>query len=88
MGAHLNFRFHFASFVSIGKCVISLPIHFALSNCSQMWCFGNPAATTKQLRELMEKQILLMDGAMGSLIQEYKLTEEEFRGTASRFLQF
>jgi 5-methyltetrahydrofolate--homocysteine methyltransferase len=29
----------------------------------------------------MEKQILLMDGAMGSLIQEYKLTEEEFRGT-------
>ncbi|ELR17587.1 5methyltetrahydrofolate-homocysteine methyltransferase [Acanthamoeba castellanii str. Neff] len=37
-------------------------------------------AKTKQLRELMEKQILLMDGAMGSLIQEYKLTEEEFRG--------
>ena len=86
MGAHLNFRFHFARFVSIGKCFTSLPIHFALSNCSQMWCFGNPAATTKQLRELMEKQILLMDGAMGSLIQEYKLTEEEFRGTATRFL--
>lgn len=28
----------------------------------------------------MDKQILIMDGAMGSLIQEYKLTEEQFRG--------
>jgi len=36
--------------------------------------------TTTVLKELLERQILLLDGAMGSLIQEYKLTEEEFRG--------
>jgi hypothetical protein len=71
--------------VSIGKCFTWLPIHLhflIVHKCG----FGNSAAKTKQLRELMEKQILLMDGAMGSLIQEYKLTEEEFRGTATRFL--
>ncbi|PWE01149.1 methionine synthase [Marinilabilia rubra] len=35
---------------------------------------------TEQLRELVQKRVLLLDGAMGSLIQQYKLTEEDFRG--------
>ena len=32
------------------------------------------------IREVMKKRILVLDGAMGSLIQEYKLEEEDFRG--------
>lgn len=33
-----------------------------------------------QLKEILSKRILLLDGAMGSLIQQYKLSEEDFRG--------
>ncbi len=36
---------------------------------------------TALLRELVQQRVLLLDGAMGSLIQQYKLTEEDFRGT-------
>lgn len=32
------------------------------------------------IRELVKKRILVLDGAMGSLIQTYKLEEEDFRG--------
>jgi 5-methyltetrahydrofolate--homocysteine methyltransferase len=32
------------------------------------------------LKEAVKQRILLLDGAMGSLIQQYKLTEEDFRG--------
>jgi len=34
----------------------------------------------------LETRVLVMDGAMGSLIQEYGLTESDFRGT--RFENF
>jgi 5-methyltetrahydrofolate--homocysteine methyltransferase len=34
------------------------------------------------LVELLEKKILIMDGAMGTMIQRYTLTEEDFRGSA------
>jgi 5-methyltetrahydrofolate--homocysteine methyltransferase len=34
----------------------------------------------KILRELLSRRIMLLDGAMGSMIQQYKLTETEFRG--------
>ena len=33
------------------------------------------------LVELLEKKILIMDGAMGTMIQRYTLTEEDFRGS-------
>lgn len=36
--------------------------------------------TLKQLEHLCNERILLMDGAMGSLIQTFKLSEEDFRG--------
>ena len=39
---------------------------------------------TKQLKELMKKRVLIMDGAMGTVIQEYKLSEEDFRGERFR----
>ena len=35
------------------------------------------------LKELLESRILILDGAMGTMIQRYKLTEKDFRG--SRF---
>lgn len=35
---------------------------------------------TALLKDLVKKRVLLLDGAMGSLIQQYKLTEEDFRG--------
>lgn len=33
----------------------------------------------KVLRELLEQRILVLDGAMGTMIQSYKLSDEEFR---------
>jgi len=32
------------------------------------------------IRELLEKRILIIDGAMGTMIQRYKLQEEDYRG--------
>ena len=29
----------------------------------------------------LSKRILIMDGAMGTMIQDYKLTEKDFRGS-------
>ncbi len=34
----------------------------------------------KQLRTILSERILLMDGAMGTMIQRYRLSEEQFRG--------
>ena len=32
------------------------------------------------IRKELQKRILIIDGAMGTMIQRYKLTEEDFRG--------
>lgn len=32
------------------------------------------------IREILKNRILVLDGAMGTMIQQYKLTEEDFRG--------
>jgi 5-methyltetrahydrofolate--homocysteine methyltransferase len=32
------------------------------------------------IREELQKRILVIDGAMGTMIQRYELTEEDFRG--------
>jgi 5-methyltetrahydrofolate--homocysteine methyltransferase len=37
-----------------------------------------------RLRELLEERILLLDGAMGTMIQSYRLSEEDFRGERFR----
>ncbi|MFM8245371.1 MAG: methionine synthase [Burkholderiaceae bacterium] len=39
-----------------------------------------------QLRALMSRRILVLDGAMGTMIQRYKLSEEDYRG--ERFADF
>ena len=36
--------------------------------------------TKKDIREELKTRVLVMDGAMGSLIQEYKLTQEDYHG--------
>lgn len=33
-----------------------------------------------QLKQSLEQRILILDGAMGTMIQKYKLTEADFRG--------
>ncbi|SMC64043.1 homocysteine S-methyltransferase family protein [Polynucleobacter kasalickyi] len=37
------------------------------------------------LPELLSQRILILDGAMGTMIQQYKLQEEDFRGGSHRF---
>ena len=32
------------------------------------------------LKKLLQEKILVFDGAMGTMIQQHKLTEEDFRG--------
>ena len=39
-----------------------------------------------RLRELLDQRILILDGAMGTMIQRYTLTEADFRGT--RFVNY
>src|SRR5262249_358213 len=39
---------------------------------------------TAELQELMEQRILVLDGAMGTMIQRERLTEEQFRGERFR----
>ncbi|MBT3223178.1 MAG: dihydropteroate synthase, partial [Proteobacteria bacterium] len=41
------------------------------------------SADTGKLASLLEQRILVLDGAMGTMIQSYKLSEQDFRG--SRF---
>ncbi|HJQ40464.1 MAG TPA: methionine synthase [Thermoanaerobaculia bacterium] len=35
---------------------------------------------TEELRQLLQQRILVLDGAMGTMIQRYRLSEEDFRG--------
>ena len=39
------------------------------------------SATELRLRDLLARRILILDGAMGTMIQRYRLTEADFRGT-------
>ncbi|HEY8102166.1 MAG TPA: methionine synthase [Burkholderiaceae bacterium] len=45
--------------------------------------------TEALLRDLLSRRILILDGAMGTMIQQYKLMEEDFRGGPNgRFADF
>lgn len=48
--------------------------------------FGEQVMDTMDIKKELEKRILVIDGAMGSLIQQYKLSEADFRG--ERFKDF
>lgn len=45
-----------------------------------------PVSREALLRSLLEKRILVLDGAMGTMIQRFKLTEADYRG--ARFADF
>jgi len=45
-----------------------------------------PSPTETVLREILSRRILVLDGAMGTMIQRYKLTEADYRG--ERFADF
>ena len=48
-----------------------------------------PSATEALLRELLSQRILVLDGAMGTMIQQYKFSEEDYRGgPQGRFVGF
>ena len=34
----------------------------------------------KTIQELLKEKILIIDGAMGTMIQQHKLAEEDYRG--------
>ena len=34
----------------------------------------------EKIQEILDKKILVLDGAMGTMIQQYKFTEEDYRG--------
>ncbi|MEJ2104292.1 MAG: homocysteine S-methyltransferase family protein, partial [Ignavibacteriaceae bacterium] len=36
--------------------------------------------TVEAFKKILEEKILVLDGAMGTMIQRYRLTEEDFRG--------
>src|SRR5690606_15367420 len=38
------------------------------------------STTFSVLQQLLQQRILVLDGAMGTMIQQYGLTEEEYRG--------
>src|SRR3569832_2807913 len=38
------------------------------------------SSTEALLRDLLSRRILILDGAMGTMIQRYKLSEEDYRG--------
>ena len=39
--------------------------------------------TPHLIERLLEQRILILDGAMGTMIQQYKLTEEHYRGVVA-----
>ena len=45
--------------------------------------------TENRLRDILSRRILILDGAMGTMIQRYGLTEEDYRGgPKGRFIDF
>ncbi len=40
------------------------------------------ASTLHPIEQLVRQRILILDGAMGTMIQRYKLTEEHYRGVS------
>ncbi len=45
--------------------------------------------TETQLRDILSRRIMILDGAMGTIIQQYKLDEQDYRGgPAGRFIDF
>ena len=46
------------------------------------------STTETHLRQLLAQRILILDGAMGTMIQRYKLTEEDYYVSEEGFIVF
>jgi len=42
----------------------------------------------KDIRKELETRVLVLDGAMGTMIQKYRLSEDDFRGSIFQDFQF
>jgi 5-methyltetrahydrofolate--homocysteine methyltransferase len=55
-----------------------------LFSSEEVFCFKcmvkNMSSTLETLRKILNEKILVLDGAMGTMIQRYRLSEEDFRG--------
>ncbi|GHV70118.1 methionine synthase [Spirochaetia bacterium] len=71
----------FGPFVDRTQCLIGIDKFFRICYNSSMI-----KIVREQLDEMASKRILIIDGAMGSLIQSFGLTEEDYRG--QRFADF
>src|SRR5690349_22337208 len=50
---------------------------------------ASPSPIETQLREILSRRIMILDGAMGTIIQQYKLDEAAYRGgPQGRFASF
>ena len=47
---------------------------------TKMDSFEYTRASSNQFAELLKKQVLMLDGAMGTMIQKHTLEEPDFRG--------
>jgi 5-methyltetrahydrofolate--homocysteine methyltransferase len=42
----------------------------------------------KDIRKELETRVLVLDGAMGTMIQQHRLSEDDFRGSHFQDVQF
>lgn len=45
-----------------------------------IFCPGCSCSVESELRALLQQKIVVLDGGMGTMIQQHKLKEEDFRG--------
>jgi 5-methyltetrahydrofolate--homocysteine methyltransferase len=66
--------------VKISSFDISKQAEFTVKITVNMKGNLNMSSQKSKIEELIQKRILVLDGATGTMIQRYKLTEEDFRG--------
>ena len=55
--------------------------YYTLSRSNQYCTIMNRSERTALLHQQLQQRILILDGAMGTMIQRYKLGEDDYRGT-------
>lgn len=71
-------------FVRVIRTLLLLLFFFMLRMILQyvFWCMIDTGAVSleAELRETLQKRIMVLDGGMGTMIQQRNLQEEDFRG--------
>ena len=63
----------------LGRPVVTITALVFDLQCEQP--MPTPTDTEAILRSLLARRILILDGAMGTMIQQHRLSEEQYRGT-------